>query len=104
MVQAAPNDHNMAGSLAPQSFSVPEVGLLIVLVSGFGVWCLFGWRGVVGWWCPVCSGVHRLRLRRAALPLASRGWLVLVMRMRYRPGLLDGFLAKTRLDLSNPGY
>ena len=25
-------------------------------------------------------------------------------RMQYRPGLLDGFLAKTRLDLSNPRY
>jgi hypothetical protein len=25
-------------------------------------------------------------------------------RMRYRPGLLDGFLTKTRLDLSNPHH
>jgi hypothetical protein len=25
-------------------------------------------------------------------------------RMQYRPGLLDGFLAKTGLDLSNPRY
>jgi transposase len=25
-------------------------------------------------------------------------------RMQYRPGLLDGFLAKTRLDLSNPHH
>jgi hypothetical protein len=25
-------------------------------------------------------------------------------RMQYRPGLLDGFLAKTRLDLGNPRY
>ena len=25
-------------------------------------------------------------------------------RMRYRPGLLDGFLAKTGLDLSNPHH
>jgi hypothetical protein len=30
--------------------------------------------------------------------------LALVGRMRYRPGLLNGFLAKTKLDLSNPGY
>jgi hypothetical protein len=27
-----------------------------------------------------------------------------VLRMKYRPDLLDGFLAKTRLDLSNPRY
>jgi putative transposase len=25
-------------------------------------------------------------------------------RMQYRPGLLDGFLAKTGLDLSNPHH
>ena len=25
-------------------------------------------------------------------------------RMQYRPGLLDGFLAKTTLDLSNPHH
>jgi hypothetical protein len=25
-------------------------------------------------------------------------------KMQYRPGLLDGFLAKTRLDLSNPHH
>jgi len=25
-------------------------------------------------------------------------------RMQYRPGLLDGFLAKTGLDLNNPRY
>ena len=25
-------------------------------------------------------------------------------RMQYQPGLLDGFLAKTGLDLSNPRY
>jgi putative transposase len=25
-------------------------------------------------------------------------------KMQYRPGLLDGFLAKTRLDLSNPRH
>jgi hypothetical protein len=25
-------------------------------------------------------------------------------RMQYRPGLIDGFLAKTGLDLTHPGY
>jgi hypothetical protein len=25
-------------------------------------------------------------------------------RMQYRPGLLDGFLAKTRLDFGNPNH
>jgi hypothetical protein len=39
-------------------------------------------------WCACLTVLVKTRLRR----------------MQYQPGLLDGFLAKTRLDLNNPRY
>ena len=48
-------------------------------------------------------------LKRSLANLAKRNLAQLtaliktrLRRMQYRPGLLDGFLAKTGLDLSNP--
>ena len=65
-------------------------------------------------------GNANTRVSRAMRELiAARSWLTacqlppyaselkpveVVLRMKYRPDLLDGFLAKTRLELSNPRY
>jgi hypothetical protein len=65
----------------PQSFSVPEVRLLVVLVPGFGL-DVCSLSGAVVWWCPVCPGAHRLRLRRAVSPLVSLGLVLLVKRVQ----------------------
>ena len=61
----------------PQSFRGLEVRLLIVPVPGFrfGV-RLPGECGRVA--LPGVPGAHRLRPRRAGLPLALAGWFVLV--------------------------
>ena len=52
---------------------VSEVWLLIVLVPGFRVWCLFGCRRLVARCCPVCPGAHRLRPRRGGPPFRVAG-------------------------------
>ena len=63
-------DHGQPVSL--NRSGVSEVWLLIVLMPGFGVWCLFGWAGLVVRQCPVCPGAHRLRLRRGDPPFLRR--------------------------------
>jgi hypothetical protein len=41
---------------------------------------------------------------RPALPAARPAWPGRPNLGQYRPGLLDGFLAKTGLDVSNPHH
>jgi transposase len=58
---------------------------------------------------PVEPVWSNLKLSLANLTKHNIGQLTALIktrlrRMQYRPGLLDGFLAKTGLDLSNPRY
>ena len=79
-VKQPTNDSLTVPGTQPQSFSVLDARLLIVLAPGFGCdVCLLS--GAVAWWCPGCPGAHRLRPCRVMPPVVSLGLMVLVRRV-----------------------